>query len=480
MNELAIDYLRKEGYKIPSTIMYDKIEKWRNWYDGYVEEFHDYTDTFGTKRQMYTLGMAKQVCEDWASIIFTEKDEIITNKKQNEKFIIEKTKELNLRNELKECIELGSWSGTCAGIIRLKNVAIENGTMVADDKTEYDLIKVSADKIIPLKIEHGRIVNCAFTSELTQGDKKIIYIEIHELMDDGYRIRNKYIDARTGKEVAMEGIIEEYNTNSKVPLFSILEPPKLNTIEDNLGLGLSVYANAIKQLEGVDIAYNNFVMDYYLGGKKIIYNKKLIQYKQRKVKDANGVERVEDVPIYPDDITKQQFMQIGDSDLANDKSELIHEYNPSLRANENQTGIQYALNLLGFKCNLGTKYYEFNGGAVVTATQYSGDRQDLLKNAQKYRDNLDVFIEGLIKAILLLGRVVYKAPVTEDCEVKVVNKDGILVTDEEIKDQYMREIASGLRHAYEYRMKFFGEDEETARRMIEGEQAQEQNNEEEE
>ena len=112
---------------------------------------------------------------------------------------------------------------------------------------------------------------------------------------------------------------------------------------------------------------------------------------------------------------------------------------------------------------------------MVTATQYSGDRQDLMKNAQKYRDNLDNFVEKLIKAILLLGRIVYKANVTEDCEVKVVNKDGLLVTDEEIKEQYMREIASGLRQAWEYRQKFFGEDEETARRMIED--RQEENNE---
>ena len=476
MNEMAIDYLRKQGYKIPTTEMYDIIaENWKAWYDNFVEKFHKYKDAFGTDREMYTLGMAKQVCEDWASIIFTEKDEITTDKSQNDKFIEEKIKELNLRNELKECIEMASWSGTCAGVIRLKKVNVENGVMVADGKTEYDLVKVSADKVIPLRVEHGEIVDCAFTSEITEGENKIIYIEIHELTDEGYRIRNKYINAKTGKEVAMEGVLEEYNTHSNVPLFGILEPPKLNTIENNLGLGVSVYANAIPQLEGVDIAYNNFVMDYYLGGKKLIYNKKLIKYKQRKVKNADGTETIEDYPVYPDDITKQQFMQIGDETSGTQDKELIHEYNPSLRADENQKGIQYALNLLGFKCGLGTKYYEFNGGVVVTATQYSGDRQDLMKNAQKYRDNLDNFVEKLIKAILLLGRIVYKANVTEDCEVKVVNKDGLLVTDEEIKDQYMREIASGLRQAWEYRQKFFGEDEETARRMIED--RQEENNE---
>lgn len=465
MQTLVINYLQTLGYKLPTTEMYDKIEEWKEWYNGYVKKFHKYTDTFGTERQMYYLGMAKQICEDWASIIFTEKDEITTSEKQNEEFIKEKIKELNLVNELQECIEMASWSGTCAGVIRLKNVTIENGTMIADKDTEYDLVKISADKIIPLRIEHGKIIDCAFTSETTDRDKKIIYIEIHQLKKDGYEITNKFIDAKTGKEIIYQDVLRSYKTNSNVPLFAILEPPKLNTIENNLGLGLSVYANAIPQLKACDITYNNFVMDFYLGGKKLIYNKKLIKYKQNKIKKEDGTYEIKDIPIYPDDISKQQFMEIGD-DLPNDKNELIHEYNPDLRPDANQTGIQYALNMTGFKCGMGTKYYEFNGNAVVTATQYVGDRQDLLKNAQKYRDNLDTFIEDLTKAILLLGRKVYGANVTEDCEIQVTNKDGILVSDEELKEQYIKEISLGIRSIEEYRQKFFGEDEEKARKMI--------------
>ena len=86
---------------------------------------------------------------------------------------------------------------------------------------------------------------------------------------------------------------------------------------------------------------------------------------------------------------------------------------------------------------------------------------------QKFRLGRDEFIEDIIKAGLLLGRLVFKQNVTEECKVEVVNKDGILVTDEELKERYVNEIAQGLRQPWEYRVKFFGEDEETARRMIE-------------
>lgn len=73
-----------------------------------------------------------------------------------------------------------------------------------------------------------------------------------------------------------------------------------------------------------------------------------------------------------------------------------------------------------------------------------GDRQDLMKNAKKYRENLDNFISGIIKAGLLLERTVFHKDVTEDCNVLVTNRDGLLVSDEEIKEQYRQEYNMGL------------------------------------
>ena len=200
-------------------------------------------------------------------------------------------------------------------------------------------------------------------------------------------------------------------------------------------------------------------MDFVLGGKKLIYNKKLIKYGKKQVKQANGEYKTEEYPIYPDDISKQQFMEIGD---AISKDELIKEYNPDLRAEEDKNGLQFSLDLLSFKCNMGTKYYEFSGGTVVTATQYMGDRQDLVKNAKKYRNNLDCFIADIVKAGLLLGRTIFGENVTEECEVQVVNKDGILVSDEEVKQNYLEEISVGLRSKTSYLMRFYGMTEDEA------------------
>ena len=309
MNQFVINYLnQKFGYEIvKDTEMYDKIDLWKSYYKD-DEELHKYTDSFGKTRYQYSLGMAKRISEDWASIGYTEKDEISVNKNNNKKFIKDFIEEVKLNNEIPTAIETATWSGTCGVILRLKN--IQGKKIVPTDKTSYDLITVNARNILPLRIEHGNIIDVAFVSGIRKNNKKLIYIELHRLTDNGYVINNIYLDAKSGKEVKYNDIIPEMETESDVPLFSILRTPIINTIDDNLGLGMSMYGNAIDQLKDCDVKYNNSVMDFVLGGKKIIYNKKLIKYGTRKIKNDDGTYTTEEYPIYPDDISKQQFMEI--------------------------------------------------------------------------------------------------------------------------------------------------------------------------
>jgi len=351
--------------------------------------------------------------------------------------------------------------------------------LIADNRTRLDIIYVGAKQIIPLKVEHGKIVDVAIVSEDNIENKKQYYVEIHKLSynnkleKDIYYIENVYLD-ENGKEKEKEGIAKNYTTNSSVPLFSILKPAIANPLDTSYnninGLGFSVYGTAIDQLKSCDITYNNFVMDFYLGGKKVFYNKKIVNTKTVQIKDIDGNIKEEQIELYPDDITKQQWKTYGDEMSNLQEEPALTEYNPELRVEEDKEGIQFALNMLSFKCGLGTKYYEFNGSSVVTATQYVGDRQDLIVNANKHRKNVDEFVSGICKAILLLGRILFKENVTEECTVIVTDKDGFMVDTETAKQEFRQDIAQGIRQAWEYRVKFFGEDEDTAKAMVKDEE----------
>lgn len=482
MNSAILKYLSKKGYRTVSTDYYNFIEMWENWWKNNVD-FHKYHDSTGKERKMFSLGMAKRLSEDWSSILFTERDEIVTqaNTSQqtqvNNDYLNNQLKKLKVYKDLPTTIEKAMAMGTAGATMRVKNAKVDkNGKVSATNRTKLDIIYLDATQIVPLKVEHGKIIDVAFVSENIEDGKKIYYVELHqlqydeELKKDIYVISNNYINEQ-GEEVAKKDIVKQYTFKSDIPLFSILKPAVANPLDTEYhnvnGLGFSIYGIAIDQLMVCDITYNNFAMDFYLGGKKVFYNKKITRTKTRQIKDTDGNIKEEEYEIYPDDVMKQQWTTYGDDEIRNIKDNpVVTEYNPDLRVAEDKEGIQFALNMLSFKAGLGTKYYEFNGTSVVTATQYVGDRQDLVSNANKHRKRVDEFVSGIGKAILLLGRILFKENVTEDCIVTITDKDGFMVDTETAKNEFRKDIAQGIRKPWEYRVKFLGEDEKTAKARI--------------
>lgn len=482
MNNIILKYLKNKGYNTVTTDYYNYIELWENWWKNNVE-FHKYHDQTGKERKMFSLGMAKRIAEDWSSILFTERDEITTEAstdKQtelNNEYLNKQLKVLKIYKDLPTAIEKAMAMGTAGATMRVKHAKVDKqGRLYADERTKLDIIYLEASQIVPLRVEHGEIIDIAFVSENTVKGKKEYYVEIHQLKynenlkKEIYEISNNYLN-ENGEEIQKEGIVKSYTINSNVPLFSVLKPAIANPIDaeyNNInGMGFSTYGTAIDQLMTCDITYNNFAMDFYLGGKKVFYNKKITKTKTRQIKDENGNIHEEEYEVYPDDVMKQQWTVYGDNEITNIKEDpVVTEYNPELRVEEDKEGIQFALDMLSFKAGLGTKYYEFNGTSVVTATQYVGDRQDLVVNANKHRKSVDEFVSGICKAILLLGRVLFKESVTEDCIVTITDKDGFMVDTETAKQEFRQDIAQGIRKPWEYRVKFLGEDEEKAKAMV--------------
>ena len=467
MNEHVIKYLEEQGYENIPTNYYKQIENWENYWKNNTD-YLTYKDFYGKERKMYTLGMAKTICEDWGSILWSEEDDITCPKENINELVYNISTSYDLKNRIPESVETCCWSGTCAAIIRLNNVVIdENQVVKANNKTKKELVIVNGKNIIPLKIEHNKIVDVAFVSKTSLNSKDCIYLEIHKLLDEEYEIRNVYLDEQNGKEIKNEDVIEILHTGTTNPWFSILTPPKINPIKQNLGLGFSVYGNALDQIKACDIAYNNFVMDLYLGGKKIIYNKKLIKYKSVSYKNSNGETEIKEVPVYPDDISKQQFMEVGDgTGNANDK-ELIHEYNPALRVDDNEKAVQLSLNVLSRKTMLGSKYYSFENGTVVTATQFVGDRQDFVKNAKKFRNKLNQYIVNIIKTSLAIEQTIFgNKEIKGDEEILVGSTDGFMVDQETERQQAREDLAIGVISKVEYRMKVFHETKEEAEQAL--------------
>ena len=126
-----------------------------------------------------------------------------------------------------------------------------------------------------------------------------------------------------------------------------------------------------------------------------------------------------------------------------------------------------ALNLLSLKVGLGRDYYRFDkSSGVVTATQYLGDKQDLVSTAKKHMDNIESCVREILKGLLYIYRTLMGENVNEEATINIVRGDGFLTSTEEQKTEFRNDVSMGIRSKTEYRMKFFGEDEKTAREKI--------------
>lgn len=466
--EVIFEYLQKRGYNNISKSYYSHINKWIDIWKGKAE-WLDIKTVDNNQYPMYSLGMGKRVCEDLSNIITSEPFTITA--KTNNEILQDNLIKTNILDKLPEAIEVMGYTGTVGTIARIKKAKLVkekgNTSLEKTKETKIQTIDVKANQIIPLTIEYGKIVNCAFVSEqkrvINNKLTDIYYMELHELREKGYQITNKFFIKEDGTEIKVDGTIETYNTLSDVPLFSLCKINRVNPIENNNGLGISLFGDSIDQLTILDLVYNNFGMDFKLGQKLMLINKKLTRIENEEYEDEEGNIKTKQRIIYPSDIRKQQFMQIDNAimDDGNEKP-YIFEYNPDLRVGDNREGVQFALDNLSFKVGYGTHYYSFENGNIVTATEAVLSNRDYVNNGRKNRKAVNEYLKGICRALLLCEKMLGNSEIDESQEINIPDVDGFLEDDSTIRERAKEDVSMGLMSKKRYLMKVYGMNEKEA------------------
>ncbi len=469
MDQMIFDYLEERLKISPPRAYYASIAEWNAWRRGFYKPFHEFSETgasgFPIKRELYRLNMAKKICEDWAALLLGEKTVVSCADEGAMKWLCGEDGEHGFVGEsafLRETanlVEKAFALGTGAAILRVEGVSLTDGRLTRTKGARLSLDFATAEQIVPISFDGRRVTEAAFISERRVSGRDVVYVETHTLAEDGYVIRNEWLERRDGKLVPTKmrgGVAPEIHTGTFVPFFAILTPNLSNHIDEMCGLGVSVYSQAIDCLKGVDLAFNNFCRDLKLGGKKVFVNRSLV------MRDENGA-------IYtPDDVAQQLFVTIGDGDI--DGEAMISEHNPELRTTENADAVQHQLDYLSFRCGLGTRHYLFSGvqgKAQLTATQYTGELQDLIQNTAHHRLKVEEFIIAIARAALYGAKAYLGVELDDKCELSVRFDDSYFIDSESERTRDRAEVAAGLMKPFEYRMKWRGECEEVARSMTE-------------
>lgn len=456
----VVEKLRELGYSTISEDFYRKINEWKSWYTGDVKGFHRYKVRNGTSMvrcKRYTLNMGKKISEDWANLLMNEKVEITLEGQREQEFIDRVLNENNFLVKANEMQEKAFALGTVAFIPRVVGMKVTETGPIPGSAKGIVMDYVTVEHIWPLAWQNGIITDCAFDSIVTVNGAQYCYLQIHHKVNGLYDIENRIYQYRNGNvdvEVALADVLgfervpQVVHTGSDRRQFIIDRPNIANNYNDNIPLGISVFANAIDVLKGVDVAYDSYVNEFVLGKKRIMVKPSAMNYL-----DGEPVFDSDDLVFYvlPEDI--QDGAVITPIDM-------------TLRTQEHNTGIQDQLNLLSSKCGFGETYYRFDGGSVATATQVISENSTMFRTIKKHEIILEQVLVELCRIILRLGNTAMNAGLNEDVEISIDFDDSIIEDKQSDFSRDMQLLNAGIMNDWEFRAKWMNEDDETAKKML--------------
>lgn len=453
------DVFKELGYDIDWSKNFARyIELWRSWYEGNVRSFHNYKVYNGVKRvnvKRRSLGMAKKICEDWADLLFNEKVSITTDNEATNKRLQDILDDNDFWILCNQGVEKTFALGTGAFVCGVENLTTdENGGYIQDGEARTKIQYLTADKIIPLSWDNLHITECGFVDTQIEKGKTITQVSVHKIDDDGnYIIINKFFEGDKNNLKSLPDRDYTFKTLSDLPWFEINKPNICNNIDVESPYGISVFANSIDVLEGIDVAYDGLVNEFILGKKRIFIDKSLT-----KVSSIDGTEQAtfdfNDVTFYalPEGFNEENSIGLKDD-------------TQPLRVADFNGGIQMKLNLLSAKGGFGQTYYKFENGAVSTATEVVSENSQMFRKIKKHEIILDACLTDLVKIISYIETTFVGNPM-EYNDIIIDFDDSIIEDKDKERATDRADMADGIMRREEYRAKYYNETEEEALKKL--------------
>lgn len=425
---------------------------------GNVKSFHNYFIYNGQRKvnkKRFTLNMAKEISEDWADILWSEKCEISLKNEESQKQFDELIDSLDLYTTITQLIEKSGALGTEMAVVSAYDIIKNEDGMtldVSNAKTRVNIVDI--DWIFPLSWDNTGITECAFGSVQYIKGQKYIVLSVHKLNDVGnYVIYNHLFSDTNGnltEVLGQEGTENEFDTQSNIKWFATFKPLLTNNLFSDSPFGIPHYANAIDVMKTVDIDFDAFKNEVKDGRRRTFASAEMFNYdtgEQKLVFDPNDT----DIYMLPKGANKDDFIQ---SDTTN------------LRVNEQIGALNTSLNILGNKVGFGENHYHFDGTNLSTATAVISSNSKMARRMKKLQIGYESAIYDLVKAICYVSSTFGKYNLnTEDMVIQF--DDSVVEDKNEESNRALRELSAGVLSKVEYRTKIYGESPEIAKKAIE-------------
>lgn len=307
---------------------------------------------------------------------------------------------------------------------------------------------------------NGNIVGAIFAEYITHGIDHYTRLEYHRFKDGLYLVTNKAFRNRAmqngqytlGAEVPLTEVEEwaEMQPEAQIeqletPLFAFFRLPGSNTIDKTSPLGMSAFANAVPELEALDMALSR---------------------KNGEVADSKHITFVGQAAIqYANAHSTKLPRFVQGLGVGVDDQKPITEHVPTMLTDARIKDINFDLSMAGVKCGFSEGVFVMDGQTgVITATQVESDDRDTIQTIKADRDALRCAVEQAIKGADALTTLLGAAPLGE--YETTFNFGDITYNYEEDKASWKNYATQGWVPLWLYFTKFEGMSEEEAKKMV--------------
>ena len=253
-------------------------------------------------------------------------------------------------------------------------------------------------------------------------------------------------EGQLGREIPLAAVDEWANLPTSVtypamrrPAFGYFRTPIKNTI-DGSSCGMSVYANDINLIRKIDTQFGRLDWEFESGERAIHVDAAAFK------KDGTAK------------LNKRLYKAV-DVDLGDE--ELFKDFSPTLRQSDITDGLNTYLRRLEF--SVGLAYGDLSNPETVakTATEIKSAKDRKYNTVSAIQKQLKYCLDDLVYALAF-----YNSLTTSGYTFVCDFKDSILTDEQTERTQDIQDLSLGIMRPDEYRMKWYGEDEKTAKKNL--------------
>ena len=303
----------------------------------------------------------------------------------------------------------------------------------------------------------GRCIAGVFKDKPVKASGKYyVRLESHVLDGTTYTIRNKayYSDSAgtVGGKAPLTAVQEWAEIEPEVtiqnmegPLFAYFKPPVANTADTNSPCGMSIYGDAatVELIKQADEQWERLRWEYRSSERKVL---------------MDGTSSTAEM-------FNKRLFEVGPFSSTGD---FFQHIEPQIRDDAIYRGFQNTLRRIEF--NVGLSYGDISDPQTVekTATEIRNSKQRKYVLIDSIQESLEHTFDALIYAMDAYATLYSLAP-AGDYEIAYDWGDSIL-DDADKKEQERandrQDLAAGILNDWEYRMKWYHEDEKTAKAAL--------------